>query len=163
MYQNFRNGRPFTPAEDAVLRREWGQGRSAMAIAADLGRSASSVSKRAQRLGLCQSRKVLREKAFAERKKAGTSYRPLHSQLRNEPLGVTANDMVHSSFQETACRLHLVDLMREFAPGLTVGEAKAAYRNRCEFYVPEGADKPAIYATWGERSYCGSPAATCAG
>ncbi len=134
-------GQPFSPAEDEILLRKWHAGVSFAEIGRIIGRSRDAVRQRCQRLHLPNRR---------------------HEQKEQSPLGFSPTDVQHASRQEDACNLHLVDLLREYGKGKTLGEGKAAYRQRCELDIPAGAEKPAIYASFGERSYCGSPAATCA-
>lgn len=153
-----QNGRPWTEQEDTVLRWMWDQTRTAIDIGVALNRSRKSVEARAVRIGLPGRHALFRP---APRPPAPRK-RPPAVKLKDKTFGVTSQDTRHQSSQAQACRLHLVDLMREFG-GKTVGEAKASYRERCELYVPPGAEKATIYSIALDRSFCGSPAAFCAG
>lgn len=57
-----------------------------------------------------------------------------------------------------ACRRHLAELMREFEGCTTLGEAKAAYRTRCELAIPPGQPDASLTVTPLVFSSSSSPA-----
>ena len=147
----------WTEREDTILTRMWHGGQSNADIADILGRSTCAVKKRACRLKLSKRPEVAPSPVPRKRE-----YKRSHTQLMDKPIGYSPFDALHSARQDHRCSLHLLDLLREYAPGQTLGDAKAAYRQRCELDIPAGAEKPTIYVHSADRSYCGSPAATCA-
>ena len=58
---------------------------------------------------------------------------------------------------EKSCVLHLIDLMREYG-GETLGDAKAAYRSRCELDIDPGPVNvtTSVKPYFVERSFVGS-------
>ena len=154
---------PFwAPHEDVVLRAMWADNRSLTAIGIVLNRSRKGVSARARKLGLPLRDTKGQEIGERPAKPAEAAPPRPAVKLRDREWSLTKLDTLQQSRQQDACRLLLVDLMREYGGG-TLGKAKAEYRSRCELDIPPGAEKPTTYVRMVELSFCGSPAATCAG
>lgn len=81
--------------------------------------------------------------------------------LEKTMASLTANKRQTRAANILSCTKHLVDLLREYG-GDTLGFAKERYRAANELLIPPGAERTPVTVRV-EASYCGSPAATCAG
>lgn len=110
-------------------------GSSDLAIGKAIGKSKKSVIAMRQRLGLFRDPNKVRDRVL----------------------------VANTVDTRLVCRQHLIDLMREMG-GETLGDAKAAYRARCEVSVDPGYSvrfHGNVYSIIG--SGCGSPAFMCMG
>lgn len=146
----------WTPEDDAVLadgvRRRVGYRH----IGDKIGRSADACRDRAKRIGLVNAGNRKPAKRRKDAYHRGGSYVP------NAPGDGPINEISPWLNTELACRHHLADLLREFAPGGTLGQARQAYRHLHETHV--GHDTRGHYSRLpysASGSFATSPACMC--
>lgn len=140
-------------------------------IALHMRRTGSTLSQIAERLG--RGKDSVRHRMALHRRngldvgefKRGPSptWKVSHAKLKHIPQGPTLMDVERRQNDIAGCRLHLVDLMREYTLHGTLGMAKAMYRSRNELDILPGSEFRPVIPCRDEYSYCGSPAATTAG
>lgn len=140
-------------------------------IALHMRRTGSTLSQIAERLG--RGKDSVRHRMALHRRngldvgefKRGPSpnWKVSHAKLKHIPQGPTSMDVERRQNDIAGCRLHLVDLMREYTLHGTLGMAKAMYRSRNELDIPPGADLRPTMTPTQPASYCGSSAALAAG
>lgn len=149
---------PFTPHEENVCIVMRNDGCDLQQIAQVLNRTFDSIRHKVALL-----RKEGRIDAVKRAAARQTWRKVTETKRRNEPVGWTVAETQALRNDRIACRQHLIDLKREYsAPDEILAFAVERYRKRHELLIPPGAERtPTIVRA--EASYCGSPAATCAG
>lgn len=105
----------WTDQEVATLKELCASGMFVKEIAAVMNRSFCSIESKREALGLVRKKEP---KAVVEK-------------VPDDISPATREEIS----RRNACRVHLADLVREFGEGITLGEAKAAYRARCELEI----------------------------